>query len=207
METQFTSISFVYDCNSSEQMEASRILALEPGQRASGRSGPGPREPSAKRGFVGWILFIGLAVMLFFLVNRNAKSTVSVPDVPTPWPVTVAEAVLALGVLLFLIGWQKARGYVVRDKRKWDGQKTYTITLQGLAQHHPGREEFYNWGYFIDFDESKWIFVLRTQRSRGMVIPKRLFADEAQRAQFRELLVQKFTRQAIPTAFGFPVIQ
>jgi hypothetical protein len=202
-------ITFAYDCTAAEKQEASRILAQQPGQEALGKRRSASGGSAGRGNFLGWILFIGLAVMLFFLVSRNRGSQVPAPapHPPTPTPVAVGEVLLVAGILLFLVGWWRLRAARLMDERKWDGQMTFTITARGLTQRRPGREEFHGWGRFSQWDESKNIFLLRTQRSLGIVIPKRLFVDDEQCAQFRDLLQQNITRRAIPMAIGFPVIQ
>jgi hypothetical protein len=209
MTEESNAITFVYECTTAERREGLRILAGSSSPTALGRSRSGTINSRKSRGLVGWILFLGLAILLFFLVSNNKPAIASPapPPPPTPNRLSLGDIGFILGMVLCVVGYLRLRAMDWRKANRWNGQKRYWFSPQGVAEQRPGREEFRAWGAFIGFEESKKVFVLRTQPTRGMIFPKRLFAGEEERDQFRDLLRQNIARRAIPVDVGFPVIQ
>src|ERR1700722_2322122 len=64
--------------------------------RKNGRTPPNGGGMRVGRGLLGWVLFIGLAITLFMLINRNSKNYQTIP-------ISVFEADLSGGMVKSLV--------------------------------------------------------------------------------------------------------
>jgi YcxB-like protein len=189
-----TVIEIRYDVTSSELAEGRATLLTE-------GAGP-PRKMQAKRklqGLLGWIVFIGLAVV-FFVVFQN-KERRPAPTRRTELPpvrmehaglVRAAQIGFAIGAILVAasITWLVV---AVRASQRRARISTlgYRFTEDGVAELLGFKEVTRLWTGYHSFAETDTVFVIRKTPQEGTIIPKRLFGDEATVTQIRDLLARK----------------
>jgi hypothetical protein len=158
-----------------------------------------------RAGLFGWLVFIGLAVMLVMLV-QNSKHPQPVPTQPTESSSFLNHFVVPLipWVLIFGFIWL----FVFRQLRQslWNknpiSQRLFTLDLDDQAvQVSSGAESTrWLWEAFVAFSESSQLLLLRLESNAVLPIPKRAL-DPAQLEEVRGLA----TIRAAPRSGGFPI--
>jgi hypothetical protein len=217
METPSEVITFAYDCTPSELQEARAFL----GQPAEGertkhfRLKYRRRKPSFGRGVFGWLLFVAAAILLMIYLKQAGLSQPGrVPAHPatvTPsgsnsWVmlsgITVAIGAAAVGVAAGLVmASQRAQ------RRRWKGKVQMSIQMEGLVERRPGMVTTHFWEVFRGVEVTDRLLLLRSEATRATVIPKRLFASDAECTRAVGLLRHHTTKAAIPYSEAFPVIE
>ena len=200
-------ISIQYDITPKERTEGRSILVR-------------PNEAHRKRfwrGLFGWVLFLLLAVLFFLMMNRNRDGPTTGPRVqrpvetPAPAPIgsrehrlrLIAVAVWTGSAVVFAGVLSCSVVLVRRETRKRDSgagprRTTYTFTEDALVEASGAKTTQIYWPAFHSFAETQSLFVIRNDPEQGPVIPKRLFASEAEVGEVRELLVRKLTPPPVP---------
>jgi hypothetical protein len=191
-------ISVLYDCTRAERGQASELLAGRPTQKL-------PRRPTPN--VLGWLLFIGLAVMLFMvLAKKPASARAKAYAEPKAPPVVVASYLLTAGLACCLAGYLLVTSAGRRRDQRWYGQLTYSFDAVGLTQKRPGRVTVLHWERFIGLAEGPDVFVLKTEARKGVTVPKRLFAGAGELQRVRALLQEGIVvPPPVPRTHGFPV--
>jgi hypothetical protein len=159
------------------------------------------------RSVLGWVLFIGLAAILFMLLNKRS---------PAPRPPS-AQAQDPWKLVLPLIPWLLIFGFIwffvfrqvrSRHRKAWEQTpgmhrpRTVTIDETGLSFTEPTSQSRVNWDHFVRFAETKNLFLLFDSEVSAELIPKRIFQATAQVDEFRALLA----RHVSPPTGAFPVL-
>ena len=156
-----------------------------------------PKAPTG-RGVFGWVLFIGLAIALFLILQkRPAKDSAVSAAVNTPADHAMAQAIMAFfsGIAALIVGLFMSRWLQRRDEQhKLDRIETWVLGAEGVEQIAGPKRLFWYWRRFNSFAETDTLFVLRESPQIGRVLPKRLLANEAMAASVRALLVEKLVK-------------
>jgi hypothetical protein len=159
------------------------------------------------RGLFGWVLFLGLVVMLLILLqnNRGATGTAPPPPPPDPWP--QLRSMLPWGII-FVIVWIIAFwAQRVLPRKTWEATPDYhrptTVVIDddGVRFTNHVSDVHFRWDAFTAFNESKALFLLMIRPHVGHPVPKRIFSEE-QLPEVREFLRSRISAPAS----AFPVI-
>jgi hypothetical protein len=203
MDGQSNPISIAYDVTPTERREANYLLSAPRDAQGKPRGSP----PTAGRSVIGWIIFLAVAAGLFALLRQQPHGTDPAPR-PRSYPsmpVMIAMGVFGAGAACWI-----AAGvlmHVIRRRRERRPLHDVTMSFdeEGLTERTTGRTNVSFWARFTGLDEGRTVFVLRRTAREGIIIPKRLFADDAERERFRLLMQRHIARPAIPMALGFEV--
>jgi hypothetical protein len=160
-----------------------------------------PTRQRAKNGVFGWVLFIGLAVMLFFLMQQKRPS--AVPAAGTTEP--PGELLQIPGIPFFLgaiivsaAGVAGLIGITRRQQRQFRHQiQTFLIlrTWEAFEDQLVEQDELYatsmQWTYFKKFLETPRVLMLYPDDYRFHLIPRSAFASDEQYERFIGLLMRK----------------
>lgn len=199
--TPFEPIRLTYRLTSRDLKEAQSVLI--PPSNSTKPKKPGPPPASFGQGLLGWVLFIGLVVLLFYLLNQRQPGIEResiFEQIPPERRVPVALMLGGIGMFTFgLIAFTCAQ-------RGLRSQADFRIHDAGIDAFSPGVEEQYDWPAFHTVAETDKILIVRFGPSYGLVFPKRHFAPH-QLLAFRELLNRHVT-VAVPTLHnGFEVVR
>jgi YcxB-like protein len=164
------------------------------------------------RGFLGWVVFIGLAIGLFILSNWKTRSTPAAPVRVVPKPTNPWEILLPMlpWVLIFGFIWfflyRRLRGYA---KKQWletpelQVRQQMEITDEGVTLATPTATTNWRWQAFSASIEGVNTILLRISGNARLFvsIPKRAF-NEAELQELRALL----GAHVQPQTGAFPVI-
>jgi hypothetical protein len=108
--------------------------------------------------------------------------------------IAVSTFVGSAGVLVLAVWW--AVTVARRERREKDAgvgrhATAYTFGEDGLTETAGVKSTHWYWPGFHSFAETERLLVIRDRPEEGRVIPKRLFASEAEIGQVRELLARK----------------
>jgi hypothetical protein len=203
-------ITIASDSTRRERREASNLLARPPGVPA------GARNPATKlsRGLTGWLIFVAVAALLFVWLrhqpsNRPRRAARSRPEPAVALSAAdeIAIGTLATGVacigLFFVVAVRWAR----ESRSRWEGRQSLAFDHRGVTRHRPGHTHLLRWSGIRGFEEGPSVFVLRSDKLQGIIVPKRLLASDEQRDRLRELLRHHTIRPAVPIPLGFEVGQ
>lgn len=95
-----------------------------------------------------------------------------------------------LGLILFLVPSLVFRRIYRRNSRIF-GHRTVSISDTGIVSDHPLGHSETTWNMFERFRETKNLFLLYQSADLTSPMPKRVFANPAELAQFRVLLTSK----------------
>lgn len=162
------------------------------------------------QGLFGWVLFIGLAIMLFVLLRRGGGRggrPAAAPITPDLFPdklLAIVPWLLIFGFIWFFVFQQLRRQVNQRWERTPSLHRPQTVTAdaEGLSWNDPLVQTRYRWEVFTKFAETPRLFLLDQEGIGWHFIPKRAFPDEAALSAFRELL----QRSVGETRPGFPVV-
>jgi len=178
------SISIDYSCSESERQHGSALLGLQPAKRRFGD-------------IVGWVLFVGAAVLLFYYYKSGDISphTVAHSD-RIAWSNTdkIGAASVTIGLALVLVSWVLIRKARLREHNRWVVTQA-SFEPRGLIMRRPGKATVQSWPSFECVLESNTLLVLRMRGGDGFVFPKRLFTSDEECA-----LVARNARQFIEGA-------
>jgi hypothetical protein len=172
----------------------------------------GKRDVKAGRGIFGWVLFIGLAVMLFVVLQSNKRPPgAGASPGPTgsgdgPWYLQFWVFVPGGVFVAFLIAFAVA---VVRGgRRAFDREPIYHrmhtvhIGADGISLTNAVEQTSIRWEGYVKFGESANVFLLFTSKNSAQIIPKRAFATPADVEEFRAYA----TARIAPPTSAFPVL-
>ena len=205
-----TPISVEYNLTPPERKEGRAVLI---------RPGAATRKRRTVPGLIGWVFFIGLAV-LFFMLLRSREGRVAGPRVERPVETArpaarapddarehrlrlIAVTVCISSAAVFVAVIWTSIIVVRREQRRKDSgagrqRMTYTFTEDAMIETAGAKTTHLYWPAFHSFAETEQLFVIRNSPDEGPVIPKRLFTSEAEVGQVRELLVRKLTPPPLP---------
>jgi YcxB-like protein len=173
----------------------------------------GPTKVS--RSWLGWLIFLGVAVAIFVFMQRKTASIAR----PTP-PIVASPNTLQnvlQDVVLPILPWMLIFGFVwfsvyrgLRKRRStfWDNtpsmhrSRTWTIDDDGLTVAEPFSQHRTVWGGYTRFQETKNLFLLYTGKHTAEMIPKRVLGSDEQIEAARQIL----QRNVSAPAGAFPVI-
>lgn len=181
---------------------------------------PKPSRAPTFRGVGGWLMFFGLAVPLFFLLNRLAPAT---PAPPGELPPPVQRLPSYFEHLLPLLSWAFFILMLVVFGRiqRWLGipstwaavrheheQRVMHTTEAGVVIEQPSARLEYAWGYFAGYRETESLVLLYVSPYAFFMIPKRVFSDPLHLAKFKGLVMSNIPQgHFLPTASNaFPVL-
>lgn len=166
------------------------------------------------KSLIGWIFFIGLAVILFNYLNENqpvtsrrnkANRVVS--------PLDMAAFVAPWIISFVFIGYFVLNNIRGRAKKAWDSNEKLhcpqklEVTVDGISFESQYGAIVQKWPAFQRFLESKNLFVLYSSPISMSIVPKRAFPNPADLEWFRALLNKEITeRRAAAGIGGFPVL-
>jgi hypothetical protein len=193
-------IEIKYEATPKDLREAQQVL-LPPGAKSP------PKKQAMGSGILGWILFIGLAVMLFMMLQNRPRGEGSSVAPSTQVPAAVDEVQIAkrwIGHSIFMTGavlFAAGIGWFLIFQGRWQRWALgrvdrYVFAEEGLKELSRFKTVEWTWEAFGSFAETEKLFVLRETPERGRVIPKRLFANDAVLTEFRALLVRKIVEPA-----------
>jgi preprotein translocase subunit YajC len=162
-----------------------------------------------KKGLIGWVLFVALAVMLFMFMNKppraggSATPASSPPADPMSILIPCIPWLLFFGFIWFFIFRQVRRRYrqVYEQTPALHRPQTITISENGLTFADATAERRLTWDHYVSFTETQNLFLLFTNGYTGDFVPKRIFATPAEVDAFRGLL----KRRVNPPTGGFPI--
>ena len=183
-----------YQVTDADRAEARTVLIPK------GAAAPQPvadRRAKAGRGLLGWVLFTGLAVMLYVLLSKDDPHLVRrlVPSARTGAAVAVYAA--GLGTVAFAV-WLTRRMRLGAAARL--GPSRITFTDDGITETRGAVRRLSYWNRFYSFAETQSLFVLREWPDGGQVYPKRQFADASAVDAARHLLAEKLSPPPDPAA-------
>ena len=175
------------------------------------------RHPQANRrkvaeGIFAWVLFLGLAVMLYFLLRDSSPSPgqPSRPAAAEPLigmlPVVGPAAIGLCYVWLGVIG--KRREPDAGLRRTWNSQpafhrpKTLRISEDGTSVSDAVCSSSNAWAGYVHFQETPNLFLLYSTQSTAEFIPKRIFPTPADLEAFRSTAQSRIR----PRESAFPVL-
>jgi len=163
------------------------LWAAHAAHRSSGR-----RFFGDAKGIFAWVLFVGLAIMLFILLRRPTSSAVAQPAPQSSGPdlglwLSVAFLVLFCSFVVFIIVWvrfKRARKDQPNEQphQKWDLADSGVIIDLGTSRTQM------QWGAFCRSLEASTVFLLYATQYSYHVVPKRAFASAEQTAEFADLV-------------------
>jgi hypothetical protein len=217
------------------------------GMKSLGKSGPKPWDPppqtpgaaNRKKGkpapmLFGWLLFIGLAVMLFMLLQNNSRPprrpTFTSPSGTSTSPsgthaleppkqgsletfdyLIGAVPWVALCVLLLVMSRSSVAGRGLQQT--WDNQpalhrrQTVEATESGIVFTGELSRNDYQWGHFAGFKETANLLLLYQSPYSFHVIPKRAFPTQTDMEIFRRYLLTGVKQGFfLPQTSAFPII-
>ncbi len=167
-------------------------------------TGQPPQASSKKfsRGLIGWMLFVGLAVMLFTMLNNAADPTTA----PAPARaeaksrnatlLRAGTAFSALGVLLVL-GLIALALYLRRSRRGLaNGRVAVRLDESEVVMTTAYRQDTLRWDAMLDVVETDRMFVLPNVGPHPLVLPKRGFASSGEVDAARAILAERVVRTA-----------
>jgi hypothetical protein len=109
-------------------------------------------------------------------------------------------------VLMFWLIWKGVKTRAKVQKDKWDNYpgltrpKTVEITASGIVFKDAVSSAEYRWEAFVDFEETKTLFLFYTSPRTAQFVPKRAFTSEEQVNAMRALmeLIPRQTNAAFP---------
>jgi hypothetical protein len=170
----------------------------------------GKRRPSFKGGLFGWVLFGGLSIMLFVLLQRQAPPAPRGSARPTN-PPQLLDIVLPMlpWVFVFAIIWFVVfRALRRRYQNAWDTHPdfhrlhTVEIDEDGITWSDPVSQSRRLWDGYVKFKETPHLFLVYRGEMVAEIIPKRAFSSADSINEFRVTL-QRNIRLA---ESAFPVI-
>lgn len=188
-------VTCVYDCTREELAHAEAFLAGS----TNGKSPPMSDATRKMRTVLGWVLFLGLVMLLIFLMQRRGH----LPSIQTPTLVDLI--VLGAGVVCLIWAVHCINTSRIATLQRWRGQVHCSFDAEGITQQRPGKRDFWTWGCFCGFKETCAVFVVLFDNKNALVYPKRLFRED-DLVLLRELLNGKLARPAIDVDPGFPVV-
>jgi hypothetical protein len=166
-------------------------------------------KPTRRFSLLGWVLFLGLAVMLFFVLKGNVHSKQRAPRPPmSAWELYEQFKVLVwlggFGVLWAAVyvwaKWALRRQF--EREPTWHAAQRLDVTPEGVTHASATARTQYSWDAFRAFGESANLFLMYTGEAFFVVVPKRAFRDQADADAFRE-----FCKRLIsPPQRAFPVL-
>jgi hypothetical protein len=175
---------------------------------------PAPKQPlKFGRGLFGWVLFLGMAVMLFLLMQERTGRP-GQPPRPRPPDAFTRDFLLPIApwVVLFLVIWvivfRQLRKSASAYKALWESDEqlrmpqTFETGDDGVELSSAAVSTRWKWEAFVGLDETTSLFVLRLPRDLRLIVPKRALQHPGELDAFRETLR---SRVAAPTG-GFPVL-
>jgi hypothetical protein len=203
-----------------------------PWEIPSGATASAARKRKATRGLFGWVLFVGLAVIMFLLLQPRTRNVVGLPPPgaggggPAGAYVVEEEAdtrslsmgdflpaiVPWVGMFLLLVVVTKFAGE--RQLRKtWDAQpslhrpQTVELSDDGVMFADPLSRQECRWSYFPGFKETANLFVLYVSPFSFRIVPKRAFAAPGELDRFRGYLLNHVgSGQFLEQPSAFPVL-
>jgi hypothetical protein len=159
------------------------------------------RKPANRNHWVGWVIFIGLAVVLFILMQgkaaRNATAAPPGVDPLDPFPALKRLApwiVVGLAIVVLTFYWSKGQLRRIYDSHASLHRRTkLEASDAGLVFTDPVSRNELAWNAFVRFVETPTTIMVFEGDLESRIIPKRAFADEGQVAAFRELLKQNIS--------------
>jgi hypothetical protein len=171
---------------------------------ASGKNGKSAS--SAGRGLLGWALFLGLAVFLFFLQRQNRLPALPIvtPQTPrqTPDPAPLIEipgflffaATLVGTVFIWWISLHPPRKLRPSRKQLLEAfcvPRTYIFTEDTFEERTERRTQIMQWAHFQKFVESPAVVLLYPDDQTFHIVPRSIFTSDQQYDQFMGLLMRK----------------
>ena len=144
-------------------------------------------EPSGQKvkRLVGWVVFIGLAVVLFIYLNRS--KSLSAPPAPAP-PAQHSTSGLVIFVVSMLVACSVLAGLLylqfVLPRRQFGKMflqanpemqlaQTMEITDEGVSRITPSSHHSWRWDAFSRVLENQYVIVLQRGPIDYLVVPKR----------------------------------
>jgi hypothetical protein len=156
------------------------------------------RPASIGRGIFGWVLFIGLAIMLFFLKKDHpAKPLITAKDIAPNshsfWPIVLFLCGIA-GVFIGFAMLRRVQRYT--ELRTFNAITLWILKPDGMEQISGPKRTIWHWQRFSSFAETDSLFVLRETPQAGQVLPKRLIPDPQTLERVRAMLVEHILKSA-----------
>jgi len=171
------------------------------------------KTPSSRRQTYIWLTLVGLAAVLM-LVSRWLPRPAAAPgqapaaapeETWRDWVPTFVPWFAILVFVWFFLFYRVRKGYV---KKMWDSQpalhrlRMIRIDDEGISMSDSVSQNRMLWSGYTRFVESEHLFLLFLSGQQAELIPKRVFADEEQIGQVRQLLAANISA---PQS-GFPVL-
>ena len=157
------------------------------------KSSKGMEQGKLTRGFIGWTLILGLAVLLFVWFHSDAPKNEYIATETPGWVYwTIGGLVAALAVCIYMIVFLlRAMRINFIDATK--GQVAQVdISAEGLLWEGEGFSRRYEWKFFEKFNESTVAFNLISRGNTSHIIPKRVMSTE-ELDVVRRLLIERIS--------------
>lgn len=207
---RFEALAISYDCSAREFKAGQSLLYSPQRQEVIANSKQPAKKAPFGRGLVGWMLFVGLAIMFFLLMRRRDGASVSNPVQPVQ-PLSDALGmwgfyVALTGLAMIAVGWLMVRSGLHRTNLAAKKGITYTLTDSGITESSPDVTTQFVWERFHSFAVTETVLVLRISSGQGFILPIRLFTAE-QLAKVQELLQERIVVKPPTIHTGFEVVQ
>jgi hypothetical protein len=175
-----------HEVTAADRAEAQTVLVPR------GASTPGRPARNFRRGLLGWVLFIALAVMLMMLLGGEKPRGVRG---------VIPRAGILAGCAAYVVGLIAIFASVRMLRRLKEQEEAllpsaaYRFAEVGLVMTRGARSRTTYWKMFHSFAETENLFVVRERPDLGAIFPKRQFPDAAAVDATRHLLAEKL---AIP---------
>ncbi len=187
------------------------LADLREARRVANENARGRASRPFRRGVLGWVVFVGLALVLVYLLTLNKQPPTAAPAPPPAATPSSAGA----GLLLDLVPWLLVVAFlylvVFRGVRKARRRQEETLLQPMALDVSPGGVTLTNgpaqtrwqWQAFTRWVETDAQFLLQLGHTDTVVaIPKRLATDPADLAAIGELIAAHVN----PPVGAFPVL-
>ena len=150
-------------------------------------------------------VLLGAIVAMLVVAVRTRRGTVSDPRESPALEVLLPLVPMALGTVAAVFVVRRYRGVF---RRGWESQPQLhrpfvaEVDERGLRLSEPLSRHEYHWDYFPGWIETENVFAIYVSPVSFHLLPKRAFADEAARTEFRKLLKRVISDRTN----AFPVI-
>jgi hypothetical protein len=161
---------------------------------------------SGRRSVFGWLLFVGLAVILFQLLNNQsnrssppAGSPVSSPSPPANSREGFLEILLPFGPWLLIFGviWffvfrqlRNSARKALAENPQFQQLQVLDMDAQGVRLATPLASTQWKWASFSRMTETAELLLLQLPERAFLVIPKRAFSGPEQEAKLRRIVAE-----------------
>jgi hypothetical protein len=164
------------------------------------------RKARAGQGILGWVLFVGLAIVIFFMLQSGKNSPLVQPstnsnDSRKYYPLIIFAFLITIGALSYF-GRKKRARKAFEQRMEFQRLETVQFSDDAIVRDDHVSQSRIAWDGFVKFDETTHLFLLYLSDASALMIPKRAFPSPAVVDEFRTFAKARIS----PPRFAFPVL-